>query len=66
MENNKNFEDASNHIIDMLLNSTLKQHGQKLKVEKISREQKEELENMVENLKKSVDQLSNKKKKQEE
>ncbi|MBM7599732.1 hypothetical protein JOC34_002100 [Virgibacillus halotolerans] len=60
MQNNKDFENVSNHVIDMLLDSTLKKHGVKLETEKVGQKEKEELKTMVESLKKSVDQLSQK------
>lgn len=58
LPNSKDFGNVSNHVIDMLVDSTLKKHGVKLEPEKIGSKEKDELKNMVDTLKNSVDALT--------
>lgn len=60
LPNNKEFENVSSQVIDVLVDSTLRKHGVKLQAEKIGQKEKEELVAMIETIKKSVDQLTKK------
>lgn len=60
MPNNKDFENISSQVIEVLVDSTLKRHGAKLQPEKIGQKEKDELKAMIETIKKSVDQLTKK------
>ncbi|ASK61089.1 hypothetical protein CFK37_02190 [Virgibacillus phasianinus] len=59
---NKENKNLSGNVIDLLVDSTLKKHGIKLEPEKLDDKQKEELKNMVNNLRKSVESLNQDKK----
>ncbi|ASK61095.1 hypothetical protein CFK37_02230 [Virgibacillus phasianinus] len=63
---NKENKNLSGHVIDLLVDSTLKKHGVKLEPEKLDGKQKEELKNMVNNLTKSVEALKRDKKENKE
>ncbi|WP_233880820.1 hypothetical protein [Virgibacillus halodenitrificans] len=62
MSNNKDVGDFSNYAVDMLVDSILKKHGARLEPDKIKPKEKEQLKNLVDNLKKSVEGLSENKK----
>lgn len=58
LSNSKDSKNVSNQTIDMLVGSILKKHGVKLEAEKVGPKEKEELKNMIANLKKSVDAIT--------
>jgi len=53
---------ASKKLIDMLVDSTLRKHDVKLEADKIDQDTKEELRELVQELQKSVQALSEKQK----
>ncbi|MGY0694397.1 hypothetical protein ACW2QC_16715 [Virgibacillus sp. FSP13] len=57
---------ASRPIIDMLVDSTLKKHGATLEPSKIDPKEKEQIKKMVDNLRKSVEDLSREEKEEKE
>ncbi|UOQ92853.1 hypothetical protein MUO14_20970 [Halobacillus shinanisalinarum] len=61
MSKNKDFENVSSQIVDMIVGSTLKKHGVKLDPQKIDSKEKEELRRIVNNLQESVDAFTKKK-----
>lgn len=66
MSNSKGSNKVSNQVIDMLVDSTLNKHGVKLGDKEIDAKQKEELKGLVDNLRKSVDKLTQDMKEKEE
>ncbi|MFC4401742.1 hypothetical protein [Gracilibacillus xinjiangensis] len=55
-----NFKETSEKIIDMLVGTTLKRHNVQLDSQKLSEEDREQLKNLVDELKKSVQSLQSK------
>lgn len=53
-----NYQNLSNEVVDVLVDSILKKHDVRLEPDKINREDKEQIINMINNLKKSVDELT--------
>ncbi|UOR13109.1 hypothetical protein [Halobacillus amylolyticus] len=66
LSKNKDFENVSSQIVDMIVGSTLKKHGVKLDPDKIDPKEKEELRKIVNNLQESVDAFTKKKDKEKE
>lgn len=66
LSNSKGSNKVSNQVIDMLVDSTLNKHGVKLGDKEIDAKQKEELKGLVDNLRKSVDKLTQDMKEKEE
>lgn len=58
MSKNQNPRNLSNHVIDLLVDSTLKKHGVKLESAKIDHKEKEALNSMINNLKNRVEELN--------
>lgn len=56
---NKEIKNASEKLIDMLVGSTLKRHNAELDGTSLDEEEKEQLRNIVEELKQSVEALKN-------
>lgn len=66
LSNQKDSGNSPNHVIDMLIDSTLKQHGARLEPGKIERNEKEQLKNLVNNLKENVEVLEKTKQEKED
>lgn len=66
MSNNKNFNEATSKVIDLLVDSTLKKHDVELDGKKIDDKTKEELRDLVKDLQKSVQSLTKKNEKESE
>mgnify|MGYP006926214217 CR=1 FL=1 len=56
---NDNYSQISHKVIDMLIDSTLKRHSVQLDASKITNETKDELRDMLEDLKSQLQKLTN-------
>lgn len=65
MSNNEGYKNIPKQVIDMLVDTTLNKHGAKMDAEKLDPEEKERIKNLVVNLKKSVDDLTQAQKEKE-
>lgn len=59
---NSNFKNTSEKIIDMLVGATLKRHNVQLDSKSLNDEEKQQLKNLVEELKQNVQSLQEKSK----
>lgn len=53
-----NYEKLSNDVVHVLVDSILKKHDVRLEPGKIDREEKEQIVNMINNFKKSIEELN--------
>lgn len=58
MNHNQDNTQPLNHVVDMLLDSTLKKHGVKIEETTINNEEKAALNEMANNLKQTVQELN--------